>query len=136
MKYYQKDFTQKLKRKIQATESALKEHSEILLRENKSIFSVKNLEFDAGLDIDGHNHFEPGYGSAIAIGISDKTEPNGELINLHVITIWECQRTLLGLNISKNIPGSKIIGEFLDESLEEIQEELKEYIEEFLGEEY
>jgi len=136
MRYQQKDFTQELKTKIQETEAALKEHSEILLRENKSIFENRNLEFYADFDIDGSDHFQLGYRSTISIGISDKIEPNGELINLHVIPIWECQRSILGLPISKNIPGSKITGEFLDESLEEIQEELKEYIEEFLSEEY
>lgn len=135
MRYQQKDFTKELKTRIQETELALKEFSQTLLRENKSIFENKNLEFDADLDIVGYDHFQPGYCSTIAIGISDKTVTNGELIDLHLITIWECQRTILGLSTSKKIPGSKIIGEYLDESLEEIQEELKEYIEEFVSEE-
>lgn len=133
MRYQQKDFTNELKTRIQETESALKEHRETLLRENKSIFENKNLEFDAGFDIDGYDHFQPGYCSTIAIGISFKTVTNGELIDLHQIKIWESQRTFLGQSISKNIPGSKVVGDFLDESLEEIQEELKEYIEDFLS---
>lgn len=135
MRYQQKDFTNGLKARIQETESALKEHCETLLKENKSIFENKNLELDAGFDIDGYDHFQTGYCSTITIGISDKTVPNGELIDLHQIKIWECQRTILGMSISKNIPGSKVVGDFLDESLEEIQEELKEYIEDFLSEE-
>ena len=49
-----------------------------------------------------------------------------------IIKIWECDRYFLGLPISKNIPGSKIIGELLDESLVEVKEELKEYIKELL----
>lgn len=136
MKYQQKDFTKELKTKIQQVESALKEHSMILLRENKSIFENRNFEFDAGFDINGSDHFQPGYCSTISIGITDKINPTGELLNLHVITIWECQRSLLGLPVSKNIPGSKIVGEFVDEPLKEIKEELKGYIEEFLSEEY
>lgn len=136
MKYQQKDFTQELKMKIQEIESSLKKHSELLLSENKSIFDSRNLEFDAGFDIAGSDHFQPGYYSTISMSITDKINPTGELLNLHVITIWECQRTLLGLPVSKNIPGSKIIGELVDESLKEIKEELKEYIEEFLSEEY
>ncbi|TAA67113.1 hypothetical protein [Planococcus salinarum] len=136
MKYQQKDFTQELKTKIQEVESALKKHSEILLRENKSIFENRNLDFDAVFNIDGSEHFQPGYCSTISIGITDKINPPGELLNLHVITIWECQRSLLGLSVTKNIPGSKIIGELVDESLKEIKEELKEYIEVFLSEEY
>lgn len=136
MRYQQKDFTQELKTKIQEMESALKERSMILLRENKSIFDNRNLELHAGFDINGSDHFQPGYCSSIFIGIADKIDPSGELLNLHVITIWECQRTLLGLPVSKNIPGSKIIGELVDKSLKEIKEELKEYIEEFLSEDY
>jgi hypothetical protein len=51
---------------------------------------------------------------------------------LHIIKIWECDRYFLGLPISKNIPGSKIIGELLDESLVEVKAELKEYIDKVL----
>lgn len=136
MKYQQKDFTQELKTKIQQMESPLKKHSETLLRENKSIFENRNLEVYADFDIDGLDYFQPGYCSSISIGIADKINPPGEFINLHEIKIWECQRSLLGLPVSKNIPGSKIIGELVDESFEELKEELKEYIEEFLSEDY
>lgn len=134
MKYQQKDFTEELKIKIKNTESALKEHIEKLLKENKSVFAKKNLELDADFGKEGDDPFKSGYSSSVAIGVSDNTDKNGELIDLHIIKIWECERTLLGMPISKNIPGSKIIGELLDESVEEIKEELKEYIEEFLNE--
>ncbi|MFC4712988.1 hypothetical protein [Planococcus dechangensis] len=136
MKYQQKDFTQELKTKIQQLEYALKEHSVTLLRENKSVFDNRNIEFDAGFDIEGSDHFQPGYCSTFSISITDQINPTGELLNLHVITIWECQRSLFGLPVSKNIPGSKITGELVDESLKELKEELQEYIEEFLSEEY
>lgn len=136
MKYQQKDFTKELKTQIQQMECALKEYSVMLLRENKSIFENRNLEFDTGFDTNGFDHFQPGYCSTISIGITDKVDSNGELLNLHVITIWECQRSLFGLPVSKNIPGSKIIGELVDEPLKELKEELKEYIEEFLSEGY
>lgn len=136
MKYQQKDFTQELKTKIQQMEYALKEHGVSLLRENKSVFDNRTLEFDAGFDANGSDHFLPGYCSTFSIGITDKINQTGELLNVHVITIWECQRSLLGLPVSKNIPGSKIIGELVDESLKELKEELKETIEEFLSEEY
>ncbi|AXI08820.1 hypothetical protein CUC15_07775 [Oceanobacillus zhaokaii] len=103
---------------------------EKLLKENKSVFAKKNLDFDAGFNKEGNNPFKPDYSSSVSIGIADK---NGELIDLHIIKIWECERSLLGMPISKNIPGSRIIGELLDESLEEVKEELKEYIEEVLN---
>jgi hypothetical protein len=132
MKYQQKDFTEDLKTKIKNTEAELKKHIEKLLTENKSVFAKNNLELDADFDREGDDPFKPRYSSSVAIGVSDKTDKNGELFDLHIIKIWECERTLLGMPISKNIPGSKIIGELLDESVEEIEEELKEYIKEYL----
>ena len=134
MKYQQKEFTEELHIKIKNTESVLKEHIKKLLNENKSAFSKKNLELDTGFDKQGDDHFKPGYSSSVAIGISDKTDKDGELIDLHIINIWECERTLFGIPISKNVPGSKIIGKLVDESVEELKEELKEYIEELLNE--
>lgn len=131
MKYQQKDFTEDLKIKIKSTEAELKEHIEKVLTENKSVFAKNNLELDADFDKEGDDPFKPGYSSSVTIGVSDKTDK--ELIDLHIIKIWECERTLLGMPISKNIPGSKIIGELLDESVEEIKEELKEYMKEILN---
>lgn len=129
MKYQQKDFDEKLKGKIINLEVVLKDYAEKLLSQNKSVFAKKELDFDAGFDKVGNNPFKPGYSSSISIGIADK---NDELIDVHIIKIWECESSLFGMPISKNIPGSKIIGELLDESMEEIKEELKEYIEEVL----
>jgi hypothetical protein len=130
MKYQHKDFNVELKEKIKNTESELKENIERLFKENKSVFAKKNLDFDARFDKEGNDPFKPGYSSSVSIGIADK---NGELIDLHIIKIWECERSLLGMPISKNIPGSKIIGKLLGESLVEVKEELKEYIEEVLN---
>ncbi|WP_066060192.1 hypothetical protein [Robertmurraya korlensis] len=132
MKYQQKDFTEELKMKIKNIESTLIEHIEKLLNENKPVFAKKNLQFDADFNKEGDDPFKPGYSSSVAIGVSDKTDKNSEPIDLHIIKIWECERILLGMPISKQIPGSKIIGELLDESLEEIKEEFKEYFEEIL----
>jgi hypothetical protein len=134
LKYQQKDFTENLKIKIKSTEAELKEQIEKVLTENKSVFAKNNLELDADFDKEGDDPFKPGYRSSVAIGVLDKADKIGELIDLHIIKIWECERTFLGMPISKNIPGSKIIGELLDESVEEIKEELKEYIKEFLNE--
>ncbi len=136
MKYLQKDFTQSLKANIQNTESALKEYSDFLLSENKSIFAAKNLEFHADFDVDGINHFQTGYQSTVSIGVSEIAKPTDELIHFHFITIWKCQRRILGFPTSKNRFGSQLIGEFVEESIEEIKEELNEYIEEFLSEDH
>ncbi|WP_394139955.1 hypothetical protein [Cytobacillus oceanisediminis] len=130
MKFQQSDFTDELKEKIKDTELALKKHVEKLENENRSVFANKNLILDAGFDKGGSgNPFMPGYGSSVSIGIADE---NDELIDFHIMKIWECQRIFLGLPVSKKIPGSKVIGEFLDETYEEVKEELKEYVDEFL----
>lgn len=134
MKYQQKDFTNELQTKIQEMEFALRTYRDILVKENTSIFENRNLEFY--VKFDGSNHFQPGYCSTIYIGITDKIDSARELINLHVITIWKCERITFGLPVLKNILRSKIIGELVDESLKEIKKEFKETIEEFLSEEY
>ncbi|NLP52428.1 hypothetical protein [Bacillus sp. RO1] len=134
MKFHQKDFTEELKTKINNTESVLKEHNVELSKDYKSIFSKKKLILNVDFDKEGEDPFEPGYSSSLVLGVSDRANKNGELMDLHRIKIWECERIFLGIPISANLPGSKIIGELLDESVEEIKEELKEYIEEFLNE--
>ncbi|MBO1511054.1 hypothetical protein [Metabacillus bambusae] len=131
MKFQQTDFTEELMEKIKNTELTLKDYIERLLSEYKSVFAKKNLDFDAVFDKEGNDPFIPGYSSSVSIGIAEKNE---ELKDLHTIKIWECERSFLGMPISKKIPGSKIIGELLDETFEEIKEELKEYIDEFLAE--
>ena len=134
MKYQQKDFTEELRSKIKNIELTLQKHIEKILNENKTVFAKKNLEFDADFAKEGDEPFVPGYTSSIAIGITDNINKNSELNDLHIIKIWECERTLLGMPVSKNIPGSKISGELLDESLEEIKEELRDYIGDVLQE--
>ncbi|WP_191561301.1 hypothetical protein [Metabacillus idriensis] len=131
MKYQQRDFTPVLLEKIKNTEVILKEYIEGLMRENKSIFAHKKLVFDAMFDNEGNDPFLPGYSSSVSIGIAQENE---ELLDLHIIKIWECDRYFLGMPISKKIPGCKIIGELLDETFEEVKEELKQYIDGFLEE--
>ncbi|RFU61006.1 hypothetical protein [Bacillus sp. V59.32b] len=127
MKYQQRDFTPELRAKIEDTERVLKNHIELVLRENKSVFAEGNL--DLSLHREGQDPFKPGYSSSILTGAVDE---DGELIDLHIINIWESERVILRLPISKNIPGSKVIGELIDELLEEVKLEIKEYMEEQL----
>ena len=87
------------------------------------------MDFDAAVNKIGNDPFKPGYSSTVSIGITEKGD---ELIELRIIKIWECERSFLGMPISKNILGSKINGELLDETLEEVKQELKEYIDEVL----
>ncbi|MEH7383252.1 hypothetical protein V7138_22510 [Bacillus sp. JJ1533] len=130
MKYAEKDFTFDLKERIVINEATLKDLIGKLRDENKPIFAKKGLDFDAGFERMGNDPFLPGYSSSISIGISDES---GELIDLHIIKIWECGRYFLGIPVSQKIPGSKIVGELLDDSLENIKSELNEYIEDHLS---
>lgn len=129
MKYVEKDFSLELKETIKNNEAALKDLIEKLLNENKPVFAKKGLDFDAGFGRKGNNPFQPRYSSSISIAICDE---NGDLLDLYMINLWECNRYFLGMPISKKNPGSKIVGELLDESFEDIKLELKEYIEEHL----
>lgn len=131
MKFQQTDFTEEVKVKIKNTESALKDYIETLLREYKSIFAIKKLDLDVGFEREGDDPFKSGYSSSVSIGIS---ENNGELIDLYIIKIWECEHSFFGMPISKKIIGSKIIGELMDETIEETKEEMKDFIEDFLEE--
>ena len=132
MKYQQRDFTPDLKARVNGAELELKDYIERLLNEYEPAFAEKNLEMDVGLDKEGIDPFIPGYSSSVSIGIVDES---GELDNLYIIKIWECGRFFLGMPISINILGSKIIGELLEEALEEVKIGLKEELEDLLVDE-
>ncbi|KON86167.1 hypothetical protein AF332_04570 [Sporosarcina globispora] len=131
MKYHHKNFTSELKARIQSAEKELNGHVEKLLKGNKAEFTKKGLKLEAGFDQEGSDVFQPGYRSSITLGVSEK---NGDLIDMKIINIWECEYSFLGMPVSKKVPGSKMFGELLDESSQEITMELEEYIAEFLGE--
>lgn len=131
MRIQYKDFTSQLKTKIEDIEQKLKEEIERLQKEHKTAFSKKGLKLESAFDQEGNDVFHPGYSSSISVGFTDK---NGDLIDLKIIKIWECERIFLGMPVLRNFPGSKVAGELLDESPEEIRIELKEYMDEVLTE--
>ncbi|MBM7618598.1 hypothetical protein JOC95_000440 [Bacillus tianshenii] len=130
MKYTPKQFTPELLDKIKQTEQSLGSLLEEITQPYKNKFHNKGLELDSSFDQEGTDPFGPGYRSSLNIGIS---ETGGDLLDLHTIVIWECQRTLLGNPIGKNIPGSRISGEFMDETINEINGELQAYLKEWLN---
>ncbi len=130
MKYQQKQFNPGLRDNIQSTEKKLERLLENVKNAYTSDFAKKRLTLSTAYDEEGTDPFTPGYRSAISIGVSDETE---ELIDLHVIKIWECDRYFLGMPTSKNLPCSKIAGELIDETPDEVMEEVNEYIKEFLN---
>lgn len=129
MKYTQKQFTEELYDRIKQTEQSLGSMLEETTQTYKSKFQKKSQQLESSLDQEGTHPFDPGYQSSLSIGISDE---KGELLDLHTIVIWECQRTFLGLPTVKNIPGCKINGELLDETINEIKAEWREYLEDLL----
>ncbi|MDX5476230.1 MAG: hypothetical protein LPK00_11910 [Bacillaceae bacterium] len=130
MKFLEKDFSLELKEKIIKIEVTLKNSVNRLFGEYKTALAKKGLKLNVDFEIVGDDHFHSEYVSSISVGVMDK---DGELIDLHLIKIWECERYFLGIPVSKGIPGSKLVGELLDESVEDIQLELKEYLEEHLS---
>ncbi|MDM5317258.1 hypothetical protein QUF49_14710 [Fictibacillus sp. b24] len=126
MIYNQVDFTPELKMEIREREQELKKLLETVLGE---FHTNVRMKIEGSYDQDGEDPFQPDYCSSISLGLSDETN---ELIDLYTIKIWECERTLLGIVVSKNIPGSKVKGELLDESGEEIKEEMREFIMELI----
>ncbi|MEH6988716.1 hypothetical protein [Cytobacillus firmus] len=131
MRIQDKDFTPQLKTKIEGIEQKLKEQGERLQTEYRTAFSKKGLKLESVFDQEGNDVFQPGYSSSISVGFTDK---NGDLLDLKIIKIWECERILLGMPVLRKFPGSKVAGELLDESPEEIRIELKEYMDEILTE--
>lgn len=127
MIYNQVDFTPQLKVKIREKEQELKKLLKKVLHEFQN--TSDQMKIEGSFDQDGQDPFQPGYGSSISIGLIDETD---ELINLHTIKIWECERTLLGVPVTKNFPLSKVKGELLDESVEEVKEEVRDFIKDFI----
>ncbi|KEZ50868.1 hypothetical protein [Metabacillus indicus] len=131
MQVHQKDFSEALLSTIITTETAMKRLIERLLVKNKPVFAEKKLDLHGEFYKEGNDPFTPDYSSSVSIGVS---EENGELIDLHTIKIWECQRSFLGLTTSRKIPWSTISGELLDETVEDVESELREYMSDFLEE--
>jgi hypothetical protein len=131
MKYHQKDFSASLMEEIKYKELEFKNLSKELIDQYKSVLAQKNFNLDTSFDIEGKDPFKPEYSSSISFGISEK---NGDLIDLHTIVIWNCERYFLGIPTAKKIPGSRIIGELLDETYKEVKEEVNEFIQEYLVE--
>lgn len=129
MLYRQKDFTTALLQEINKKEHLLNSILKKLVQSYSSKFKEKGLLLETAYEKNGDSPFMPGYCSALSIGVSDN---EGELIDLHTIIIWECERNFLGIPISKNIFGSKVTGELVEESPSEITTEIKEYLEEQL----
>ncbi|PGE66472.1 hypothetical protein [Bacillus toyonensis] len=129
MNYKEKEFTLDLKEKIVNIEQKLRSVSVQLLQNYAPLFIKKDMELFIELEKSKKDTFEIGYKSSILLGVTDA---QGDMIDFYTIPIWECNRHFLGLLVSINLPGSKVIGELIDESEKDIQIELREHLEEFL----
>ncbi|MCP2034861.1 hypothetical protein L1279_001848 [Planomicrobium sp. HSC-17F08] len=129
MRFRQKEFNESLKQEIHRKEMELTRYVESWLPRYQGLFLQEYKVLDAGITKEGMDPFEPGYSSALVVSICDD---HGELIDLHNIPIWTCERLFLGLPVNQNLPGSRLVGDLLDESLQDIQEELQAYIEDFI----
>ena len=130
MKYPQKEFNSDLRKLIKNKEKVLTIFVKEYVKNNKPILMEEGLLLEAEFVIEGNDSFIPGYNSSISVGIS---ESEGEPLDIHIIYIWECNCTFLGVPIGRWIPGSKITGELIDETVEEIEQELTLFLEELVS---
>ncbi|MGG0737620.1 hypothetical protein [Niallia taxi] len=130
MKYPQKEFNSDLRKLIKNKEKVLTIFMKEYLKKKKPILMEVGLLLEAEFVIEGNDPFIPGYNSSISIGIN---ESEGELLDIHIIYIWECNCRFLGVPIGRRIPGSKITGELIDEAVEEIEQELTLFLEELVS---
>ena len=129
MQFRQKEFTESLKQEIHRKEMELTRYVESWIPRFQDLFLQEYEVLDAGIEKVGIDLFQPGYRSSLVVNICDD---HGELIDLHNIPIWTCERLFLGLPVTQNLPGSRLSGDLLDENLQDIQEELQAYIEDFI----
>lgn len=129
MKIKQKDFTEQLRERIVNYEKNLDDLAKFLNRKYKPRFAERRLDFGIEMMRRGTDPFNPNYVSEIAYGIARKDD----LLDLHRIVIWECERSFLGLPLPWNVPGSAVTGELADESYESIVRELEAHIQAHLA---
>jgi hypothetical protein len=129
MRFQQKEFTESLKQDIEKIEAELKRDLENWLPHYQDEFLQNYRILEAGIEKEGTDRFLPGAKSSLYIKVSDDYH---ELIDMHVITIWTCERYFLGIPITQHLPGSKLAGELLDLHPAQIKEELQAYIENFI----
>lgn len=129
MRFRQKEFNESLKQEIHRKEMEIIRYVESWLPRFQGLFLQEYKVLDAGVEKDGTDPFQPGYRSSLVVSICDD---HGELIDLHNIPIWTCERLFLGLPVTQNLPGSRLVGDLLDEDLQDIQQELQAYIEDFI----
>lgn len=130
MKYPQKEFNSDLRKLIKNKEKLLTIFIKEYVKNKKPILMEEGLLLEAEFVMEGNDPFIPGYNSSISIGIS---ESEGEPLDIHIIYIWECNCTFLGVPIGRRIPGNKITGKLIDETVEEIEKELTLFLEELVS---
>ncbi|WP_312471975.1 hypothetical protein [Neobacillus sp.] len=125
MKYLQTDFSSDLNELINTTEHSFYEHSKLLLSEYADLCVKRDRKLTIEVEKYGKDPFMPGYVSIISVII--KREKDKIKI---VGPIWKCQRTFFGIQLSKNLPGSKVSGELI--TLQDTGNVFKEFIEDNL----
>jgi hypothetical protein len=101
VKYLQTDFSSDLNELIKMTEHSFSDHCELLLSEYADLFVKRDRKLTIEVEKYGKDPFIPGYVSFISVRIKREKD------NIKIaFPIWKCQRTFLGIQLSKYIPGS------------------------------
>ncbi|WP_123040594.1 hypothetical protein [Cohnella candidum] len=128
MKLEQHELTRTVKGKIMEAERKFGKLCDELLLKYGPIAAEKQLDVEIALHRTGHDSFTPYYRSGITMDVSRK----GGKSDTHRVVIWECQREFLGIPTKRNLPGSKVIGEYMDEPYEQVAQELIKRLESYL----
>jgi len=129
MNLEQDEFTGTLKGKIIEVERKMGKLCDRLNLKYQEAAAANNLDVKFQMSRKGFDTFSPYYCSDVTLGIAR----NEMVLETHRFVIWECQRLLFGMPMKWNIPGSKIVGNFMDESYENVALKLEEHMEEFLN---
>lgn len=128
MRLEQDEFTRSLKGQITEAERKLGELCERLNLKYQEAAAACNLEVKLQLSREGYDTFSPYYRSEVALHVAR----NETVVDTYRIVIWECQRVWFGMLTKRNMPGSKMVGDWMDKSYKQVELELEERMAAFL----
>lgn len=127
MKFSQSQFSNEVKKLIESTEEDFVHHCDVLLKEFKPVFAEKKQRIYIEVIKNGTDVFSTDYISFVLI----KIEPYQKNKSIRIeLPIWRCQRSIMGIPIEINIPGSRIKGTLI--KLKNAQNMFREFIQDNL----
>lgn len=131
MRYTDDQFNSALLKKIKLIEEEMEKYEEVLLSEYSDIFKEKNLHLSVKFEREGDEKYcmVPGYRTTFSIELSDC---HGGVIELDILTIWDCEYIFFGMPIKRYLLGCEVEGELFYETLDEIKEQINDCMKDML----